>query len=90
MTASKSVLSSTIDTSVAETSASPLYHIIDEDDEPFLSIPRKKSVVDVMGARSAAADVGDNGFILRETTTMHIRESLESSPETICLEDTDL
>lgn len=91
---SESVPSSTMETSAVETSVSPLYRLIDEDDESLPSdgdlMPQKRRVMDIAGERPAATDVGDCGFILRETATMHSRESLKGSLETICLEVMDI
>lgn len=97
--ASESVPSSTMDTSavetsVAETSASSSYHLIDENDDHLAGdenlMPHMRRVMDAVGKRSATTDVGDCGFVLRETATLHIRESPEASPKTICLEDTNI
>lgn len=75
--------SSAMRISTAETSAFPLYHLIDGDDEPLPDeedlMHHNRRAVNVVGERSTTINMGDSDFILREIATMHIRESSEAS-----------
>lgn len=80
-----------METSVVEPSTSPLYPLIDEEEELLPGdedlMPCKRRVV---GDRLVAVNVGDCGFSLREIVTVIIRESPKSSPKAVGLEDMDI
>ncbi|XP_009615742.1 uncharacterized protein [Nicotiana tomentosiformis] len=86
-----SIPSSAVETSAIEPLISPLYRLIDEEDEPLPDdgdlMPRKRRAVNVVRVGSTTADAGDCGFDLRETATVIIGESPEANPEVVGLED---
>lgn len=67
---------------LSTTPARQLYSLVDEDDvspDDGGLMPRKRRVVAAGGEGSAAVDVGGSGFVLQETSTIHIGEIPEAS-----------
>lgn len=71
-------------------SAPQLLSLVDEDDvspDDGGLMPCKRKDMDAGGERPVAVDLEDCGFVLRETSTVHVEESLEVDPEVLHLEE---